>query len=288
MSGQRPLDTPRFARKDRLSGASARPVTATSFDQIDALQEHKARRFPSLAPTNTQTPRKEAGMPQRDELLRAVARVTSTPDEPVWGRDGERPILFNRLPTSPAFPTSPEWWPSQNEDVVVMQQSQREAWKSLGRRFDAAHDEDATSPHHARARRRSSISLPRTSSDPPPASRAHGRRASLPDHRLLSPASPPLPLRHLRPDLSRSDSLTTHLRTHTGDRPVHLRSPAAALQLRSPTAARKAAGVVRGSPLGAASTLQPCGLPEQFLGLTSSTRLGPRHMFSRQMRRVLY
>ena len=104
---------------------------------------------------------------------------------PVWGPDGELPILFSKLPTSPVFFASPVWSPSQNEEVVVMQQSPEEAWNFLGRRFEAAHDEDATSPHHANAHaaagRRSSVSHPCTSSDLPCAKRAQGRHASLPD-----------------------------------------------------------------------------------------------------------
>jgi len=250
MSGQRPSDTPRFARKNQLSRASARPGTATRFDQMDALQEHKARRLPSLAPTRTSTPRQESGITQRDELLRAVDRVISNSEEqePVWGHDGELPILFNKLPTSPVFPTSPVWSPSQREEVAVMQTSQRDAWKSLGRRFSAAHDDEATSPHeemwrlaNARAAsgRRSSVSQPRARSDPLPAKRAQSRRSSLPDQRQLTPAS-------------------------------SSRSPAAALQPRPPTAAREAAAVARGPPLG-----------------SNSTRLGTRHMFSRQMQGYL-
>jgi len=219
--------------------------------------------LPSLAQTNTW---KEPGITQRDELLRAVDRVLSTPAEPVWGRDGD---LFIKLPTSPVFPTSPAWSPTQHEDVVVMQQSQREAWKSLGRRFDAAHDEDATSPHHANARgRRSSMSLPRTSSDPLPATRAQGRRASLPEA-LLGPREVAQGQRHTQAGDQRQISpLRSPAATLSGDTKPFRQT----LQLRSPTAALQAEAVVRGQSRGS-----PLGL--------ASTRLGPRHMFARQMRR---
>jgi len=299
MSGQRPTDTQRFVRTDRLSSASARPVTETNFDQMDALQEHKARRLPSLSPTKTQTSPKESGTTQRDELLRAVDRAISNSEEPVWGRDGELPILFNKLPTSPVFPTSPVWSPAQSEEVVVMQQSQREAWKCLGRRFSAAHDEDATSPERgmwresnarAAAGRRSSMShpLPRQASDPLPAKRAQGRRASLPDQRQLAPRSPASPLRspvlQLRSPTQRPPtSATQRPPTAAVVRGQSQRPPTSAVvrgQSRGPPLERP-----RGPPLGSAST------PSTRFAREATTparpaALGPRHMFSRQMRRV--
>jgi len=245
-----------FGRAPKITLLSTKTVSEYTSTSTPATQDPQtfvrgsslAISFESSAPSSCATARDQCtnknksrffSLPPLLPIAEKEDSVKIPVSAPVWGRDGELPILFSKLPTSPVFPTSPVWSPSQHEEVVVMQQSQREAWKYLGRRFKAAHDEDATSPHHASARaavgRRSSMSHPCTSGAPPPPaqgtptqSRAQDRRASLPDPRV--------------PVLARTLAFRPGL---------------------------KAAAVVRGSPLGAAST-----------------RLGPRHVFSRQVRRL--
>ncbi|KAJ1495438.1 hypothetical protein T484DRAFT_1762140 [Baffinella frigidus] len=150
---------------DSLSEAQSRPVVARMFDQLAPSQEQQARRFPSLERRNAYTPQEPRGKqrynavaplsrtssspeePRRqgDAPLAAPSpheaagfgRASSNPEEPVWRRQAEAPVFFSHLPTAPV------WFPSPQEEVKVMQQSSRQAWTSLGRRFRAAH---STSP----------------------------------------------------------------------------------------------------------------------------------------------
>jgi hypothetical protein len=105
------------------------------FDQLVTSTEDKARRFPSSSPTNMSSqPKKLPCTLQYDDITpthRASGfdRTSSSPE----GRRREPPALFSRLSSAPA------WFPSPHEEVKVMQQSSREAWKIFGRRFHAAH-----------------------------------------------------------------------------------------------------------------------------------------------------
>ena len=257
MNGQRPL---RNESNDRLFEASGRPVAGTRFDrnkppqtsirlhavadQLDS-QEQKTRGFPSLAPTNSPAPRKEPRSTQMYEPLRAegIHRAISTPEGPVWRRrEGDRPILCNN-----------------QEEVVVMQHSQQDAWKWLGRKFESAHEHaDASNPPRTCAAPVSRTSPETLPVGTPRVSRYHtdARRRSV-DHSGDSAHCAGAPRitnrRSSLPDQQRSPSSCTL--------PLQLRSPAVALKTSS-----KATRLVyvRGAGAG----------------------LGPRpNMYSRQMRR---
>ena len=140
---------PRGARKgakDLLSEAHSRPVTGNiMFDQLAVSNETKPRRFPSCARANPPIPQQEHPVTLQYDVIappRQVGgfdRASSSPEEPVWRRQGEPPDLFGRLSSTPAR------FESSHEEVKVMQQSAGKAWLILGGRFYAAHahDDDA-------------------------------------------------------------------------------------------------------------------------------------------------
>ncbi|KAJ1483665.1 hypothetical protein T484DRAFT_1746960 [Baffinella frigidus] len=194
----------------------------------------------------------EPGSPQRyDTVLpgraAGIDRALSTPEEPVWRRKGESSMLFTRLPTAPV------WSPSAHEEVSVMQNSQREAWNCLGSRFSRAHSAGSpqpsdTSPHHTNAH---AVHPDRRKSVAYGCHSGDSPQRVRQSRRGSLPAKADLALRPTHPDQ----------RQRT---PSSLRPPAVA--------------VVRGSPLGSAR-------PGQGSAGTGVAR--PRHMFSRQMRRVV-
>ena len=171
--------------KDSLSEAQGRRVTGTGFDQLATALERKARRL-SLRAT---------GRPVASQLD-YTAEGPSLPNSPTPRTEpGEHAALFTKHHTAPV------WSPSQHENVMVMQQTPREAWNCLGRRFKAvaaaaSYPASHTSPHHTRALavesgRRRSIAHGHHGGDSPQRERRSRPEGggSLPDQRLLSPAS---------------------------------------------------------------------------------------------------
>ena len=186
MSQERAAGDARKGRTDSLAEEQRRSVIGTRskvlspprmFDPLAPSQEPTPRRLPVLQRRNEYTPQQErydavapCGRtssspegPRRQEAppvatpheAGGFGRACSSPDETAFRRRGEPPALFSRLPTAPA------WFPSPHEEVSVMQQSAREAWIQLGRRFRVAHP-DAGASRTARkpARRRSAPDAP--------------------------------------------------------------------------------------------------------------------------------
>jgi len=83
-------------------------MTVATFDQLSPSQDHNVRHFPSLAPTTPPSRPTEPGSTPRYDNVSAA--------------------LFIKHDTVP-----------QQEEVKVMQQSQRDAWKNLANRFKVAH-----------------------------------------------------------------------------------------------------------------------------------------------------
>ena len=97
-------------------------MTVATFDQLSLSQDHKVRHFPSLAPTTPPTRPKEPGStPRYDNVSAALSDVAAAPvcSPSAWA-----------AATQPSFPV---------EEVKVMQQSQRDAWRHLACRFKVAH-----------------------------------------------------------------------------------------------------------------------------------------------------
>jgi len=185
------------------------------FDQLAPSQEQTPRRLPVLERRNTYTPQQDPRGTQRYDVIAPCGRTPSSPEGPrrqeqppheaggfgrpcsspeetAW-RQGEPPVLFSRLPTAPA------WFPSPQEEVQVMQQSAREAWTQLGRRFRRAHP-NAPAARTSRTTRKPSL-LDREAALPPygcpgpgtavqRSKRAHSRRSSAPDAPSHVPSGP--------------------------------------------------------------------------------------------------
>lgn len=103
------------------------------FDQLIASAE-KARRLPSRSPTNERTPHQEPRSTQRYDAFAPPHRASGfgrSASSPEYQRRADPPVLVIRHPTAPAS------FPSPQEEVKMAQQTSKEAWNILGRRFHA-------------------------------------------------------------------------------------------------------------------------------------------------------
>ncbi|KAJ1486718.1 hypothetical protein T484DRAFT_1745424 [Baffinella frigidus] len=160
-----------------------RDLPGTTFDELAASQQQKARRFPSRAPTSPPTLRKELYSTQQN--------------------DNEYTVLFIKHPTAPV------WSPSPLEEVKVMQNTSRQSWNILKRRFQDAHvassviaDIERLSRHNTKALavksdQRKSVAYAHHSGDSPQRERQRrlSRPGSVPDQRQRTLWSQSQPLR---------------------------------------------------------------------------------------------
>ena len=210
MSQKSATEDTRKGRSDSLAEAQRRSVPGTRskvlspprmFDQLAPSQEQTPKRLPVLERRNAYTPQQDPLVTQRYDAVAPCGRTSSSPERPqrqeeppvttpheaggfgracsspvetAWRRQGEPPVFFSRLPTVPA------WFPSPQEEVKVMQQSAREAWIQLGRRFRAAHP-NAPAARTSRPKRKPSrrSSVQDAPSHVPSRTREPARRSSV-------------------------------------------------------------------------------------------------------------